>query len=179
MNKVILVGRITKDPELKTISNSSSVVNFTIAVNRPVAQNADQNQNNADFINCVIWNKQAENLAKYVKQGSLIGVEGRIQTRNYESNGTTRYVTEVLCDNVQCNKNRYSNSKRHAGRYQPGKEFQFGHFNLPYKKSIPEPVLYHIFLNLKNTLFYTFFATTTIRPFFCEYSQVDNVIYLS
>ncbi len=101
MNKVILVGRITKDPELKTIGNSSSVVNFTIAVNRPVAQNADQNQNNADFINCVIWNKQAENLAKYVKQGSLIGVEGRIQTRSYESNGTTRYITEVLCDNVQ------------------------------------------------------------------------------
>ena len=101
MNKVILVGRITKDPELRNINSGSSVVNFTIAVNRPVAQNADQNQNNADFINCVIWNKQAENLAKYVKQGSLIGVEGRIQTRSYESNGTTRYITEVLCDNVQ------------------------------------------------------------------------------
>ena len=101
MNKVILVGRITKDPELKSIQSGSSVVNFTIAVNIPVAQNADQNANNADFINCVIWNKQAENLAKYVKQGSLIGVEGRIQTRSYESNGTTRYITEVLCDNVQ------------------------------------------------------------------------------
>lgn len=101
MNKVILVGRITKDPELRSIQSGSSVVNFTIAVNRPVAQNQDQNANNADFINCVIWNKQAENLAKYVKQGSLIGVEGRIQTRSYESNGTTRYITEVLCDNVQ------------------------------------------------------------------------------
>ena len=102
MNKVILVGRITKDPELKSIQSGSSVVNFTIAVNRPIAQqNQDQNANNADFINCVIWNKQAENLAKYVKQGSLIGVEGRIQTRTYESNGTTRYITEVLCDNVQ------------------------------------------------------------------------------
>ena len=101
MNKVILVGRITKDPELRNIQSGSSVVNFTIAVNRPVDQNQDQNANNADFINCVIWNKQAENLAKYVKQGSLIGVEGRIQTRSYESNGTTRYITEVLCDNVQ------------------------------------------------------------------------------
>ena len=102
MNKVILVGRITKDPELKSIQSGSSVVNFTIAVNRPIAQqNQDQNASNADFINCVIWNKQAENLAKYVKQGSLIGVEGRIQTRTYESNGTTRYITEVLCDNVQ------------------------------------------------------------------------------
>ena len=101
MNKVILVGRITKDPELRSLSSGSSVVNFTIAVNRPVAQNTDQNASTADFINCVIWNKQAENLAKYVKQGSLIGVEGRIQTRSYESNGTTRYITEVLCDNVQ------------------------------------------------------------------------------
>ena len=101
MNKVILVGRITKDPELRGIQSGSSVVNFTIAVNRPVAQNQDQNASTADFINCVIWNKQAENLAKYVKQGSLIGVEGRIQTRSYESNGTTRYITEVLCDNVQ------------------------------------------------------------------------------
>ena len=101
MNKVILVGRITKDPELRTLSSGSSVVNFTIAVNRPIAQQQDQNASNADFISCVIWNKQAENLAKYVKQGSLIGVEGRIQTRSYESNGTTRYITEVLCDNVQ------------------------------------------------------------------------------
>ena len=101
MNKVILVGRITKDPELRSLSSGSSVVNFTIAVNRPIAQQQDQNASTADFIKCVIWNKQAENLAKYVKQGSLIGVEGRIQTRNYEPNGTTRYVTEVLCDNVQ------------------------------------------------------------------------------
>lgn len=104
MNKVILVGRITKDPELRTISSGSSVVNFTVAVNRPITQqnNGEQgNDRNADFISCVIWNKQAENLAKYVKKGALIGVEGRIQTRQYDANGTTRYVTEVLCDNVQ------------------------------------------------------------------------------
>ncbi|MBP5444636.1 MAG: single-stranded DNA-binding protein [Acholeplasmatales bacterium] len=101
MNKVILVGRITKDPELRNIQSGSSVVNFTLAVSRPTSQNSDQNASNADFINCVIWNKQAENLAKYVKKGSLIGVEGRIQTRNYEANGVTRYITEVLCDNVQ------------------------------------------------------------------------------
>ena len=101
MNKVILVGRITRDPELRTLTSGSSVVNFTIAVGRPVGQNSEQGGNNADFINCVIWNKQAENLAKYVKSGQLIGVEGRIQTRNYEANGVTRYITEVLCDNVQ------------------------------------------------------------------------------
>jgi len=102
MNKVILVGRITKDPELKTVQSGSAVVNFTVAINRPTtSNNVDQNQSNADYINCVIWNKQAENLAKYVKKGQLIGVEGRIQTRTYDANGTTRYITEVLCDNVQ------------------------------------------------------------------------------
>ena len=102
MNKVILVGRITKDPELKTVQSGSAVVNFTVAINRPTtSNNGDQNQSNADYINCVIWNKQAENLAKYVKKGQLIGVEGRIQTRTYDANGTTRYITEVLCDNVQ------------------------------------------------------------------------------
>ena len=102
MNKVILVGRITKDPELKTVQSGSAVVNFTVAINRPTtSNNGDQNQSNADYINCVIWNKQAENLAKYVKKGQLIGVEGRIQTRTYDANGTTRYITAVLCDNVQ------------------------------------------------------------------------------
>lgn len=110
MNKVILVGRITRDPELKTIASGSSVVNFTIAVNRPIAtqQNTNEqgNDRNADFISCVIWNKQAENLAKYVKKGALIGVEGRIQTRSYDANGTTRYVTEVLCDSVQFLENK-------------------------------------------------------------------------
>ena len=124
MNKVILVGRITKDPELRTLSSGSSVVNFTIAVNRPIAQQQDQNASNADFISCVIWNKQAENLAKYVKQGSLIGVEGRIQTRNYESNGTTRYVTEVLCDNVQFLETKNS-SKNQLVEEEPKEEDSF------------------------------------------------------
>ena len=100
MNKVILMGRLTRDPEVRYGgANNSAVARFSLAVDRRFKRDGDEQT--ADFINCVIWNKQAENLAKYVKQGSLIGVEGRIQTRNYESNGTTRYVTEVLCDNVQ------------------------------------------------------------------------------
>jgi len=99
MNKVILVGRITRDPELKSVNNGLSVVNFTLAVNRPFQD--QQGERNADFINCSVWRKQAENLAKYVKKGSLIGVEGRVQTRSYEVDGSTRYVTEVLCENIQ------------------------------------------------------------------------------
>lgn len=125
MNKVILVGRITRDPELRTIASGTGVVNFTVAVNRPMAQNnnnGDQNNDrNADFISCVVWNKQAENLAKYVKKGALIGVEGRLQTRQYDSNGTTRYVTEVLCDNVQFLESK-NETNQQAQTSQPAKQ---------------------------------------------------------
>lgn len=98
MNRVVLVGRITRDPELKTIPNGS-VVNFTIAVNRTfVSKNGERE---ADFINCVVFNRQAENLSKYIKKGGLLGIEGRIQTRSYQaSDGTNRYITEVVCDGV-------------------------------------------------------------------------------
>ena len=99
MNKVQLVGRITKDPELKYTQSNIAVVSFTIAVNRMFADQSGERQ--ADFIQCVVWRKQAENLAKYVTKGQLIGVDGRIQTRTYESDQCTRYVTEVVCDSVQ------------------------------------------------------------------------------
>lgn len=99
MNKVILVGRITKDPELKKTSSDVSFINFSLAVNRTYAD--AQGERQADFINCVVWRNQADNLAKYVSKGALLGVEGRIQTRQYESENGTRYVTEVLCDNIQ------------------------------------------------------------------------------
>lgn len=99
MNRAILVGRITRDPELRTTPAGVSTTNFTIAVNR-----AFQNQNGereADFINVVVWRKQAENVCKYTQKGSLVGVEGRIQTRSYDAqDGTKRYVTEVIADNV-------------------------------------------------------------------------------
>lgn len=100
MNKAILVGRVTKDPELRKTSSNQSVVNFTVAINRTFT-NAN-GEREADFINCVVWGKQAENMATYVAKGSLIGVDGRIQTRNYEdANGNRVYVTEVVADNVQ------------------------------------------------------------------------------
>lgn len=101
MNRVVLVGRITKDPELKNIPNSNtSVVSFTIAVNRQFTSKSGEKE--ADFINCVVFNKAAENLSRYIHKGGLLGVEGRIQTRNYQANdGSTRYVTEIICDNVQ------------------------------------------------------------------------------
>lgn len=99
MNKVILVGRLTKEPELRKTPNNVSVCQFTIAVNRPFQ---DQNgERQADFISCMAWRTQAENLCKYLNKGALIAVSGNIQTRNYtDQNGATRYVTEVVCENI-------------------------------------------------------------------------------
>lgn len=99
MNRVFLIGRITKDIELRHTQSNISVVQFTLAVNRPKRQDKEQE---ADFINCVVWNKQAENLVKYVKKGNQIAIEGRIQTRSYENEeGKKVYITEVLANNVE------------------------------------------------------------------------------
>jgi len=107
MNRVILVGRITKDPDLKKTAQDISVINFTIAVNRNYTD--QQGEKQADFISCVVWRRQAENVAKYVSKGMLLGVEGRIQTRQYESETGMKYITEVLCDSVQFLENKSSN----------------------------------------------------------------------
>ncbi len=99
MNNVTIVGRITRDPELRTLSNGTPTTNITVAVNRTFT-NAN-GEREADFIPCVVWRKQAENVVKYCRKGSLVGVSGRIQTRNYDAqDGTKRYVTEVVAENV-------------------------------------------------------------------------------
>ena len=96
MNKTILIGRLTKDIDLRKTPNGASVVQFTIAVNRRVKQ---QGQPEADFINCVAWNKTADVMAQYLHKGSQIGVEGRIQTRSYDDkDGKRIYVTEVIVE---------------------------------------------------------------------------------
>ena len=99
MNKAILIGRLTKDPELRTTPTGRNVCQFAIAVNRTYASASGERE--ADFINCVVWDKQAENLAKYQKKGNQIAVEGRIQTRNYDDkDGKRVYVTEILASNI-------------------------------------------------------------------------------
>lgn len=99
INRVVLVGRITKELELKKTPSGSSVCSYALAVNRV---RKAEGQPDADFINCVTWNKQAENMVQYLHKGSLVGVEGRIQTRSYDdANGRKVYVTEVLTDSVQ------------------------------------------------------------------------------
>ena len=100
MNRTILVGRLTKDPELRYTPSGVATASFTIAVNRPFKNQAGENE--ADFINCVVWRKPAENVANFLKKGSLAGVDGRIQTRNYEGqDGKRVYVTEVVAESVQ------------------------------------------------------------------------------
>lgn len=99
MNKAILIGRLTRDPELRTTTSGISSTSFTVAVSRTYTNQNGERE--TDFINCVAWRKQAENIAKYCKKGSQVAVEGRIQTRSYDAqDGTKRYVTEILADNV-------------------------------------------------------------------------------
>ena len=100
INRVVLIGRLTKDPELRYTPNGVAVCTFTLAVNRPFTN--QQGERDVDFINCVTWRKTAENLANYQKKGNLIGIEGRIQTRSYEGDdGKRRYITEVIAESVQ------------------------------------------------------------------------------
>lgn len=98
INRAVITGRLTRDPELKTTQSGLSVATFTLAVNRQYSK--DKNKSIADFINCVIWRKAAENFCSFTKKGSLVGVDGRIQTRSYENkDGQRVYVTEVVVDN--------------------------------------------------------------------------------
>ncbi|MFD1734964.1 single-stranded DNA-binding protein [Bacillus salitolerans] len=100
MNRVVLVGRLTKDPELRYTPSGVAVATFTLAVNRTFTN--QQGEREADFINCVIWRRPAENVANFLKKGSLAGVDGRLQTRSYEGqDGKRVYVTEVVCESVQ------------------------------------------------------------------------------
>lgn len=100
INRVVLVGRLTKDPELRYTPNGIASCRFTVAVNRAFNKEGEEKQ--ADFIQCVAWRKQAENLANFMKKANLIGVEGRIQTGSYEGqDGKRVYTTDVVADSIQ------------------------------------------------------------------------------
>ncbi len=115
MNTTQLVGRLTKEVELKHSANGTAVGNFTLAVNRSFTN--QQGEREADFIQCVIWRKAAENLAQFTRKGSQIGIEGRIQTRNYENQqGTRVYVTEVVVNNFHLLEPKPSDT---GGQQQP------------------------------------------------------------
>lgn len=123
LNRVVLVGRLTKDPEFRTAQNGVSVATFTLAVNRNFKNKNGEQQ--ADFINVVVFRQQAENVNNYLTKGNLAGVDGRIQSRSYENKeGQRVYVTEVLADSVQFlePKNNQSNNQpqQQSGQAQSG-----------------------------------------------------------
>ena len=111
INRTVLVGRLTRDPELRYTQGGTAVASFTLAVNRQFTNS--QGEREADFINCVIWRKAAENFAKFTSKGSLVGIDGHIQTRNYENKqGQRVYVTEVVADNFSLLESRKDNSNQ-------------------------------------------------------------------
>ena len=114
MNKVFLIGRLTRDPELRYTGNNTPVATFSIAVNRNFSN--QQGEREADFINIVVWRKQAENVKNYLTQGSQVAIDGRIQTRSYDdNNGQKRYVTEVVADNVEFLGSKNSSNNSNSG----------------------------------------------------------------
>lgn len=100
INQTVLVGRLTRDPELRYTPNGTATASFTLACDRPFKNQNGEKE--TDFIRCVVWRKPAENVANFLHKGSLAGVEGRIQTRSYDDNDGKRvYITEVSADRVQ------------------------------------------------------------------------------
>lgn len=110
INRVVLVGRMTRDPELRRTSSGAAVTSFSLAINRNYQSASGEQQ--TDFINCVVWNKVAENVERYCSKGSLVGIEGRIQSRQYDTqDGTKRTVVEVVCDSVQFLETKNNNTQ--------------------------------------------------------------------
>lgn len=124
LNRALLVGRLTRDPELRRTGSGKAVTSFNLAVER----NFKSDDQEADFINCVCWGKIAENTERYCSKGSLISVDGRIQTRNYENNqGQKVYVTEVIADSVQfinTRKNESQTTQQQSNGYTPNEPIQ-------------------------------------------------------
>ena len=144
INRVVLVGRLTKDVEVRKTTTGLSVASFTVACDRRGQKNPD-GSSQADFINCTAWRQSADFLGQYARKGAMVGVEGRIQTRSYDDQqGQRRYVTEVVCDNVNLlesksqsmaraqQSNDYSNSgygqqsyqQPYQQQYQPQQPYQ-------------------------------------------------------
>ncbi|EGQ4213860.1 single-stranded DNA-binding protein [Staphylococcus pseudintermedius] len=132
LNRVVLVGRLTKDPEFRTTQSGVEVATFTLAVNRNYKNKNGEQQ--ADFINCIVFRKQAENVNNYLNKGNLAGVDGRLQSRSYENQeGRRIFVTEVICDSVQfleSKNNNQSNNQQQRGQ-APAQDNPFTNANNP------------------------------------------------
>lgn len=122
MNKAIITGRLTRDPELRYTANNKAVCDFTIATNRPVVRDGERV---ADFINCRVWNKSAENLVKYQTKGNLIAVIGRMQVDIYkDKDGNTRYSNYLLVEELEYLERKKDNNQEEKDNNQEEKEYQ-------------------------------------------------------
>lgn len=133
INRVVLVGRLTRDVEVRKTASGLSVATFTVACDRRMARGQDgNNQQSADFISCVAWRQVADFLGSYARKGALVGVEGRIQTRNYDRDGQKVYVTEIVCDTVNLLE---SKSQSHSRAQNSG--YQDNSYQQPYSQPKP------------------------------------------
>lgn len=112
LNKAIIIGNITKDPELKALPSGMKVCSFGVATNRTWKDNNGQKQESAEFHNIIVFGKQAENTAQYMKKGNQIMIEGRIQTRSWEKDGEKKYRTEIVAENIQFGSKRETELKQ-------------------------------------------------------------------
>lgn len=136
LNRVILMGRLVADPELKTTASGVSVTSFRIAVDRSYVKNGEERK--ADFIDIVCWRQTAEFVCRFFGKGSLIALEGQLQSRTYQAkDGTNRYVTEVVADNVS-----FTGERRDANNSYGGQSYNQGYnqsYNAPAEPSAPAP----------------------------------------
>jgi single-strand DNA-binding protein len=129
LNRIVLIGRLTKDPELRYTTNGTAVATFTLAVDR--SRPNQQGEREADFIPVVVWQKQAENCANYIGKGSLVAVDGRLQVRTYDDKeGQRHWVTEVVAENVRFLDKRENSGGQNAGSV--GNEVEFNDEDIPF-----------------------------------------------
>ena len=133
INRVVLVGRLTRDVEVRKTASGLSVATFTVACDRRMARGQDgNNQQSADFISCVAWRQAADFLGSYARKGALVGVEGRIQTRSYDRDGQKVYGTEIVCDTV----NLLESKSQSQSRAQ-NSSYQDNSYQQPYSQPKP------------------------------------------
>lgn len=131
MNKVILIGRLTRDPELRYTQSGSAVCNFTLAVDRPFTSQSGEQE--ADFINCNCWGKIAENMAKFMAKGKQVGIEGRLQIRKYQANdGSDRWAAEVVANQVEFLGGKSERKTNNTNYGDIGEEVAFSDDFLPF-----------------------------------------------
>jgi len=140
LNKAIIIGNLTRDPELKTIPSGTAVTTFSLATNRVWKDKDGNKQEGVDYHNIVVFGKQAENVAQYLKKGSSALVEGRLTTRSWEAEGVKKYRTEIIADKVQFGPRRDASSAPTKMQSQNGKKEEIDTIEYPEEDINPEDI---------------------------------------